>query len=457
MSTDLHTGAERAPAMPARDDSYAALLARLYATRRFGVRLGLDRIQRCLERLGDPQARPRVRVQIGGTNGKGSTAAFLEALLRRAGLRTGLFTSPHLSRLQERFCVDGAPLPAAAIVDAGRAVERAERAAGLTEPMTFFEHVTAMAAWAFARAEVDVAIMEVGLGGRFDATTAFGADVAAVTGVALDHESILGGTLAEIAAEKAGIFRAGQRAVVGASGEADAVPLLTRAALAAGVADLLVAEAGAEGGPGDWHLGLAGAHQRANAACALAVLDQLEALGVARVEEESRRLALAETFFPGRMERVALPGGGQALLDGAHNPHAAHALARALRQIECQRLVAVLGVSQGKDAHGIVAPLVAGAREVVVTRSRQDRAMSPEELAGAVRRARPDLEPLSASTTAEALRCACARASAGDLVLVAGSLFVVGEAREQLCQVEPDPVPLSDPHGTRDAQRPEAV
>jgi dihydrofolate synthase/folylpolyglutamate synthase len=177
----------------------------------------------------------------------------------------------------------------------------------------------------------------------------------------------------------------------------------------------------------------------------VAVLDQLEALGLASVECSARRQGLEETVLPGRLESVSLSGGPRYLLDGAHNPHAALALTRALAGIDRRRLIAVLGVSRGKDASGIAAALASTADEIVVTQSRQDRAMPGEELSRVVRGVRPDLAPSLAASTAAALDLAGARAGAEDLVLVAGSLFVVGEAREHLCGVDPDPVGLSDP------------
>ncbi|HUS66508.1 MAG TPA: Mur ligase family protein, partial [Kofleriaceae bacterium] len=225
----MHTGDEQA---------YRALLGRLFAARRFGMRLELERIERCLERLGRPQRAARAVVQVGGTNGKGSTAAFIDAVLRAGGVTTGLYASPHLLRLTERFRVGGAELTPAEVVDADRAVAAAAAGAGVE--LTFFEEVTAIAVVAFAARGVDVMVLEVGMGGRHDATTAVGAGVAVVTGVALDHQEHLGATLEAIAGEKAGIFRAGQRAVVGAAGEPEAVPLLSAAARARGVAALTV-------------------------------------------------------------------------------------------------------------------------------------------------------------------------------------------------------------------------
>jgi len=432
--------------MSDRQDAYTELLGRLYRARRFGMRLGLERIDSCLAALGRPQDDFRARVQIAGTNGKGSTAAFVESMLRSAGVRTGLFTSPHLSCLSERFLVNGEPLAESAIAEAGAAVARAaDQAADQAEGLTFFEQVTAMAAWAFSRAEVDIAVMEVGLGGRFDATTALGAEVTAVTGVALDHQRILGDTISAIAGEKAGIFRSGQRAVVGASGEPEAVELLVGMAEHAGVAGVSVVSSPSSLVPEDCALGLGGAHQHANAACAVAVVDELEALGLVRVGRAQRRQALADTCLPGRMEVVELPAGCRAILDGAHNPHAARALGRALQRVERGQTLAVLGVSSGKDVRGIVEALVTDADLVIATGSRQDRAMDPEEVARAVRAVRAELEVLVEPNTAAAVERACSLAKPGDLVLVAGSLFVVGEARETICGIEPDPVPLSDP------------
>src|SRR5689334_7727672 len=264
---------------------YEALLARLLPARRFGIDLGLGRIRGLLDRLGAPDRRLGTIVHVGGTNGKGSTVAMIAALAG-ARARVAAYTSPHLSCLRERIAVDGAPIDEAAIVAAARAVQ----AAG-GDALTFFEQLTAIACVAIADARVAVTVLEVGLGGRLDATNAIAAPVAVVTGVAMDHEAILGGTLERIAAEKAGIFKRGQRVVIGASGEPAAVPLLDAAARAAGAAVITVIDddAVADVPP----VGLAGAHQRRNAAAALAALDQLEAIGVVRVPAEVRARVLA--------------------------------------------------------------------------------------------------------------------------------------------------------------------
>lgn len=433
------------------DRDYEILLARLYSARRFGVRLELDRVASCLDRLGRPQACFAAVAQVAGTNGKGSTAAFTEAVLRAAGLRSALFTSPHLSRLSERFVVGGQELEPPALLDADRAVAGAAAAAGFD--LTFFERLTAMAVWAFAQAGAEVVVLEVGLGGRLDATTAVGADVAAVTGVALDHQEHLGATLVEIAREKAGIFRPGQRAVVGASGEPEAVPLLSFEAHRAGVAALTVLPASAIAAVPE-PLGLAGAHQRANAACALAIIDHLEARLGRAIDDAARRRGLAACRLHGRMEVVA--SSPTVMIDGAHNPQAARALAAALREVPpsrrnmgrldvAARRVLVLAVSRDKDAAAMAAALVGIASEVVVTATVHERAMGLDELAGAVRAAAPDMPLHRAPDTASALALARDLAGADGMVVAAGSLFLAGEARVALCGDRADPRPVSDP------------
>ena len=425
---------------PGSDRDYEVLLARLYSARRFGVRLELDRVVSCLERLGRPQARFAAVAQVAGTNGKGSTAAFTESVLRAAGVRTALYSSPHLSRLSERFRVAGVELEPQALLEADRAATGAAAAAGFD--LTFFERLTVMAVWAFAQVGVEIAVLEVGLGGRLDATTAGGADVAAVTGVALDHQEHLGSTLAEIAREKAGIFRRGQRAVVGGSGEPEAVPLLCYEAQRAGVAALTVVQASSIAAVPE-PLGLAGAHQRANAACALAIVSHLEAHLGRAFGDVARASGLAGCRLPGRMEVVG--SAPPVVIDGAHNQQAARALAAAMRDVPAARRVLVLAVSRDKDAAGIAAALAGGVAEVVVTATAHERAMGADELTCAVRAAAPEVAVHRAPDTAAALALARDLAGADGVVVVAGSLFLAGEARVALCGDRADPRPVSDP------------
>ncbi|WP_428264268.1 bifunctional folylpolyglutamate synthase/dihydrofolate synthase [Haliangium sp.] len=413
-------------------DALARLLGRLYAARRAGIVLGLERVERCLGALGHPERRPAVRVHIGGTNGKGSTSSFVEAIARAAGCRTGLFTSPHLVRFAERIRVDGEPVSDAALVAAGEAVA----AVGGTA-LTFFEQVTVMAAQAFASAGVDLAIFEVGLGGRLDATNAVAAEVAAVTGVALDHQAVLGDTLEAIAAEKAGIFKSGQHVVIGRAGEPEARPWLAARARAVGAAAVRVVDAPV---PAQWALGLSGGHQRDNAACAMAIAEALAALGHLPADPVLWRAGLASAHIPGRLEQIA-PG---VILDGAHNPHAARALAVAMASLPRPRVL-VLAVARDKDVAGIATPLLALTDGVVVTAFAQDRSLPAETLAERVRAEAPALPCELVPEAAAAVDRARAWAAPTGVAVVAGSLMLVGEVRAHLLGEAPDPVALGDP------------
>jgi dihydrofolate synthase/folylpolyglutamate synthase len=433
---------------------YEALLQRLLPARRFGVDLGLGRIRVLLDRLGAPDRRMGTIVHVGGTNGKGSTVAMIAALAGTHG-RVAAYTSPHLSSLRERIAIDGAPIDEGAIVEAARAVQ----AAG-GDSLTFFEQVTAIACVAIADARVAVTVLEVGLGGRLDATNAIDAPVAVVTGVAMDHEAVLGDTLAKIAAEKAGIFKRGQRVVIGASGEPAAVPLLDEAARLAGASVITVIDDAAVAAvPAG--LGLAGAHQRRNAAAALAALEQLEVLGVVRVPAEVRERALATVRHPGRFEviEVAEGGGGVAvILDGAHNPHGARALAALIAE-RGDRPVLVAAVSADKDVRGIAEALAPVVRAVIATRYQQERAMAPADLAAMFRAVLADSSggdggggESSAILVEEAPDLGTALATArrfGAPILVAGSLFLVGEARVLLLGAPADPIVVTDPPVTK--------
>jgi dihydrofolate synthase/folylpolyglutamate synthase len=366
-------------------------------------------------------------VHVGGTNGKGSTVAMAAALARAAGQRVATYTSPHLSCLRERISIDGAMISEAAIVGA------AHRMHGVGGgELTFFEQVTAIAMVAIADAEVDVTVLEVGLGGRLDATNVVDPAVAVVTGVALDHEAILGDTLARIAAEKAGIYKPGRPAIIGASGLAEAVPVLASAARAVGARVTVIDDAQVASVP---PVGMPGRHQRCNAAAAIAAVRALQLPIVAS--------ALVSVRHPGRFERIGPPaaprGVPHVILDGAHNPHGAQALAETLRELR-ERPVLVVAVSADKDIAAIAAAMAPAVRTVIATRYQQDRAIDPEKLAASFSRAG------ASATTAPDLRAALAAAAAhGEPILVAGSLFLVGEARTLLLGAPADPMLVTDP------------
>lgn len=409
-------------------------LRRIDSLEKFGIDLGLYRIARCLRALGSPeQAFPAVHVA--GTNGKGSTCAFVASVLREAGHRVGLYTSPPLERFGERIRVDGHELPETAVPGLLEAVDRA--GPGLTQ----FEVITAMALLHFARQEVDVAVVEVGLGGRLDATNVVRPAVSAVTNVGLEHTEHLGPTVAAIAVEKAGIARPGVPLVTGAGGEALEAVQAEAARRGAPVRALGRDFRVTSEGPGKyryrgraWDLaglapGLAGAYQAANLAVALAALEAL-AEGGWDLPEAAVRSGVAGASWPGRLE--VLGRGPRVVLDGAHNPHASRALARALREgLEWDRLWLVLGILGDKDARSIVEDLVPLAHRVIVTRSASARALEPGALAGAARDA-AGARAVGEPTVAGALDRALAAAGPADLVCVTGSLTVVGEARAHL-------------------------
>ncbi len=413
---------------------YEAVLAKLFRARRAGIDLGLERIERCLPGLEHPE-RGFVSVHIGGTNGKGSTAAFVDAIARSAGCRTGLFTSPHLATFRERFLIDGRPASEEQVVAAAAGVARAGGS-----DLTFFEQTTLMGLWLFARAGVDLAVVEVGLGGRLDATNVVPAAVAAVTGVARDHTEYLGDSLAAIAGEKAGIFKPGQRVVIGRAGEPEAVPWLVEHARRRGVAAITVVDSalGTE-----WDMGLSGGYQRDNAACALAIAYHLRDLGLLAADEDCCRQGLARARLHGRYEIVA--SSPTVLLDGAHNAAGARRLAAEIAELP-RPLIAVIAVSQGKDAAGVLAPILARVSGAIVTQVAGSRAMPAASLVEVARNSAAATECRIAADIREALALARGLAGHGGTIVVTGSLYLVGEARQVLCGDRPDPIPVSDPH-----------
>lgn len=396
----------------------------LFAQQRFGVHPGLTRVEALLARLGNPQAAFRT-VLVGGTNGKGSTAATLAAILTAAGERTGLFTSPHLTRFSERFVVNGQELPEETVLDALRRVRPHAEAV----EASFFEIVTALGGLLFAEAGVTCAVMEVGLGGRLDATNVLDPRLSIITNVALDHTEILGETREAIAREKAGILRPGRPAVTGVT--ADLLPLLEGVgadlwALGREVR-LQTAPLGWEGWtvqmdlPGaalTFHTPLLGHHGARNAALAAAAAWRLG------VGAEAIVAGAAGVRWPGRLE--VLPWrGGRVLLDGAHNPDGARALVEALRGLGIERLPVVFGAAADKDVAGVAQVLRPLASEVILTRAvLSPRAAAPADLA-------PHFAGLPlrlTDTPAEAL----ALLPPGGLGVVCGSLYLIGEVRPQL-------------------------
>lgn len=385
------------------------------------MRFGLQRVARALDELGHPERGAPI-LHVAGTNGKGSTCAMAAAALGAAGHRTGLYTSPHLERFNERIAVDGEPISDAALAEAVAEVRACCPWHDGGEPedrLSYFEFATLAALVHFARAGVGVTVLEVGLGGRLDATNAVTPAVTAVAAIGLDHTQWLGETVEAVAREKAGIFKAGVRAVVHAVQPPGVIEVLREAAVQAG-APFEVAPAGWDG-----PLALAGAHQRGNAGLAAAALRALRRAGVTVGEQEIAR-GIATARWPGRLELV-----GGVLLDGAHNPDGARALAAALAEVHPGRPVElVFGALGDKDHRAMLAALAGAVRRLHLVAPVTPRARAVAELGAAAEAL--GVAAVTYGGLAEALAGARAAAGDGAQVVVAGSLYLVGEARALL-------------------------
>jgi dihydrofolate synthase/folylpolyglutamate synthase len=442
-------------------DKYAALLRQvetaIFTRRGEGhVHPSNDRMRALVELLGDPQRNYRA-IHLTGTNGKTSTARMVDELLRGFGLRTGRYTSPHLSSVTERIVVDGAPVSDRTFVEGYRELAPyLELIDGQFDvPLSFFEIMTALAFSIFADTPVDVAVVEVGLGGEWDNTNVIDAEVAVVLPVDLDHTQYLGDTVEAIATEKAGIIKAGASAILAAQPEAAAAPLLRRAAavqaqiaregLEFGVLERRVAVGGQVltlqglGGVYDQvFVPLHGAHQAQNAACALAAVEAFFGAGGESgvIDVDTVRAAFAAVRSPGRLEAVR--SAPTILLDAAHNPHGMTASVAAVSEsFDFRRLVAVVGVLADKDARAILALLEPIADEIVVTQNSSERALAADELARTAVEIfgadRVTVEPRLDDAIETAVRLAEEDGGAGALsgsgVLVTGSVITAGEAR----------------------------
>ena len=435
---------------------FAELVARAPENR---MQPRLDPVREVLELLGDPHRAYPV-VHIAGTNGKTSTARLVDALLREHHLRTGRFTSPHLASVTERISVDGAAVPAERFVEVHEdvapyvaIVDGRLRSAGQV-PLTYFEVLTVMAFAAFADTPVDVAVVEVGLGGLWDATNVAHGQVAVVTPVSLDHTAILGDSLAEIAGEKAGIVKQGSFAVL-AEQPPEAAEVLLRRSLEAratvareglefGVRQRVVAVGGQQvtfqglaGSYEDVFLPLHGEHQAHNAAVAIAAVEAFVGGGESPLPDDVVRAALAGADSPGRLE--VLRPSPTLLVDVAHNPAGTAALVAALEEeFAFARLVGVVGVLQDKDAAAMLDLLEPVLDEVVVTRSASPRALPVDELEEIAEDVFGEDRVHAVEALDDAIQLAVDRAESGApegtgaAVLVTGSVTVVGEARALL-------------------------
>jgi len=395
-------------------------LAYLDSLQPLAMRLGLERMERALRALHHPEAGLRV-LHVAGTNGKGSVCAMAAEALRLAGHRTGLYTSPHLVSFRERIAVDGQAISEAALAARIAELRRAcpWHDAGGDDRLTYFEFATLLALLHFAEVGAGAVVLEVGLGGRFDATNAVRPLVCAVNRIGLDHVEMLGNTLSAIAREKAGIFKAGVPALVAHAQPPEAMAVLREEAARRGAPFEVAPEAWA--GP----VSLRGPHQRGNAALAAAALARLDDAGVP-VPAAAVARGIAEARWPGRLEELS-----GVVLDGAHNPDGAAALAAALPLLYPGRAVELcFGVLADKDHRGMLRALAPAVRGLHLVAPATPRARLPAgyRAEAAALFGRVDEH----GSLREALACARAQAADGALPAVAGSLYLVGEARALL-------------------------
>jgi dihydrofolate synthase/folylpolyglutamate synthase len=420
---------------------------RLFALEQFGIKLGLDNIRTILAALGNPERAYR-SIHIAGTNGKGSVVAMVERGLRAAGLRTGRYTSPHLDRIEERVAIDGQPIDretfASVTADVFDAIDnvRDGRVPGLSlgdgRP-TFFEVSTAVAFEIFKRAQIDVAVVEVGLGGRYDATNVLTPTISAITSIAFDHERHLGQTLSQIASEKAGIAKPGVPLVIGRlPNEAAARIVKVAAEMEAPILDAHATTSDRKYPP--LSLALPGRHQLENAAVAVSILEKWSKL-VGHISTEAIVTGLTQCEWPARIEWLRIPAvargtssgeagaGGELLIDAAHNPAGAAALASYLQDTGSRKLPIVFAAMADKDVRNMIAPLLPVASAFIATSVPNARARTADQLAAEIRALAKGL-PVEAVAAPEA---AVARAlEQSNRAVACGSIYMIGPLRARL-------------------------
>ncbi len=420
---------------------YQRCLEEMYGLRRFGIVLGLDIITQMLANLGNPQNRFSC-IHIAGTNGKGSIASALANILYRAGYKAGLYTSPHLVRFNERIRINNTEIADNRVVEAYTAVKKAHNG---PREATFFEYATAMAIYAFGQAGVDWAVIETGMGGRLDATNIIDPEISIISNISLEHRYYLGNTISDIAAEKAGIIKPGTPVVTGARQKA-AVSRIRQAAEAQGSPFFRLGEhfrvrRHPESGvftyygmdqvwPG-MQTRLTGNHQVDNAAIVLAACELLKkrhAIGPAAIQT-----GLKTQEWPGRLEMI--PSTPPILIDGAHNLMAARHLATFLKeQMGDRKITLVIGILDDKPYPSMLRSILPNCHQAILTRPRIDRSLPAEAL---LEVARPLLSRSRIiNDVAEAVSYAYHNTAPQDLICIAGSLYVVGEAKQALAAMK---------------------
>jgi dihydrofolate synthase/folylpolyglutamate synthase len=417
-------------------ETYDRSLTYLYDLQKYGIKFGLSSTSDLLARLGNPHKNLQA-IHIAGTNGKGSTAAMLSAILARTGMQVGLYTSPHLVRFNERFRLNDHDVDDREIMDVFR---RVKDVVDEREPPTFFEMTTAMALSLFAEKGVDWAILEVGMGGRLDATNVIQPQITIINNVAFDHQEFLGSTLGRIAREKAGIIKKGVPLITAVK-QPVALAVIKERCLALAAPCYRIGQQikvrsrgkrcfsyrGMKWRLENLQLPLAGGHQLLNAATALGALEVLEQLGRLHPISEQVQEGLGKTRWPGRLEWFSEHP--PVLLDGAHNNAGIVSLRKALQEeYTYKRLIIVLGIMADKDLRGMLHKLAPLADHIILTRPRYERAAEPESLREVAGEFAKRTELIR--SVRQALKRAMTLATSEDLVVVTGSLYFIGEVKE---------------------------
>ena len=419
--------------------SYQQTIEFLYGLQKFGIKFGLTNISGLLKSFNNPHENLQ-SIHIAGTNGKGSTGAFLSSVLIKSGFKVGFYTSPHLVNFTERIRINEQEIPEERVVElTGLIRKKLGDKLNNDNIITFFEFVTALAILYFADEKVDFAIMEVGMGGRLDATNVIQPIVSIITNISREHEEFLGKTIGEIAREKAGIIK--KKVVLVTAASQPAVLTLFKEICLANMSEFY--RVGKEfrskiiSGQSFYYLGqkvnllnlkinLLGKHQITNATLALGAIEILKDKGL-RIDEQSIYQGLAEAYWPGRLEVVK--NNPLILLDGAHNPMATETLKKALRNdFTYKRLFLILGIMEDKNFKTIISKLAPLADEIIFTKPKYSRAASPRLLsrhAGRFNKISRIIEGID-----EAIKYSLSSAQREDLICITGSLFTIGEAKE---------------------------
>jgi dihydrofolate synthase/folylpolyglutamate synthase len=418
-------------------NAYQQSLDYLYSLEKFGMIFGLTKVEGILEAIGNPDKEIHA-IHIGGTNGKGSTAAIMASILQKEGYRVGLYTSPHLNRFTERIKVNGKEIEEEEVGELAEGIKAKIEEAGIEPPFTFFDFTTAMALLYFSQKMVDLAILEVGLGGRLDSTNVIDPLLSIITNIAKDHEEHLGKGILKIAREKAGIIKKG-RPLITAATQPQVVHLFSTICQEKGSSYFQVGKEFRSFRTGeknfnyeglhrklwDVHLNLAGFHQIINATTALGAMEILDELGYS-VSTDAMVEGLMEVDWPGRLEMVF--SSPRVVLDGAHNPAGARALRESLeKEFQYQHLILLIGIMKDKDIPSILHILVPLADHIILTQPHYDRAAHPHLLAEALGRNGKKAKVIE--DFHDAIRKGLSMTKEEDLLCITGSLYTVGEAR----------------------------